>query len=57
MVGLAGNLLAIAILARSREANLNLRAAFLEVVNDALGSVAVIVAAVVIATTLGGPAR
>jgi len=51
VIGLAGNLLAIAVLARSREANLNLRAAFLEVVNDALGSVAVIVAAVVIATT------
>ena len=51
VVGLAGNLLAIAVLARSRDANLNLRAAFLEVVNDALGSVAVIVAAVVIATT------
>lgn len=51
VVGLVGNLLAMAILARSRDANLNLRAAFLEVVNDALGSVAVIVAAVVIATT------
>lgn len=31
--------------------NLNLRAAFLEVVNDALGSIAVIAAAIVIATT------
>ena len=51
VVGLAGNLLALAVLARSREANLNLRAAFLEVVNDALGSVAVIVAALVITTT------
>lgn len=50
-VGLAGNLLAIALLIRSRDASLNLRAAFLEVVNDAFGSVAVIVAALVIATT------
>jgi cobalt-zinc-cadmium efflux system protein len=51
VVGLLGNAVAIAILLRSRTANLNLRAAFLEVVNDALGSVAVIVAAVVVATT------
>ena len=51
VVGLVGNLIAIAMLTRSRDANLNLRAAFLEVVNDALGSVAVIVAAIVIATT------
>lgn len=50
-VGLAGNVLAIAVLMRSRSANLNLRAAFLEVLNDALGSVAVIVAAIIIATT------
>jgi cobalt-zinc-cadmium efflux system protein len=50
-VGLAGNILAILVLARSRTSNLNLRAAFIEVVNDALGSVAVLVAAVVIATT------
>ena len=39
------------VLATSRASNLNLRAAFLEVLNDALGSVAVIVAAIVIATT------
>jgi cobalt-zinc-cadmium efflux system protein len=51
VVGLLGNAVAIALLTRSRSANLNLRAAFLEVINDALGSVAVIVAAVVIATT------
>ncbi|CAA9312370.1 MAG: Cobalt-zinc-cadmium resistance protein CzcD [uncultured Friedmanniella sp.] len=51
LVGLIGNGVAIALLTRSRTANLNLRAAFLEVVNDALGSVAVIVAAVVITTT------
>jgi cobalt-zinc-cadmium efflux system protein len=51
VVGLLGNAVAIGLLLRGRTANLNLRAAFLEVVNDALGSVAVIVAALVIATT------
>jgi cobalt-zinc-cadmium efflux system protein len=51
IVGLAGNIVAICVLAGPRSSNLNLRAAFLEVVNDALGSVAVLVAAVVIATT------
>ncbi|MFL6129466.1 MAG: cation diffusion facilitator family transporter [Mycobacteriales bacterium] len=50
-VGLAGNVLAILLLVRSRGSSLTMRAAFLEVVNDALGSVAVLVAAVVIATT------
>lgn len=51
VVGLLGNAASIAVLARGRSGNLNTRAAFLEVVNDALGSVAVLVAAVVIATT------
>lgn len=51
IVGLVGNAVSITLLASSRSANLNLRAAFLEVLNDALGSVAVIVAAAVIATT------
>ena len=50
-IGLVGNLVGMAILATSRGDNLNMRAAFLEVVNDALGSVAVLVAAGVIATT------
>lgn len=50
-VGLAGNMIGIAVLAGSRSENLNMRAAFLEVVNDALGSVAVLVAAAVIAVT------
>jgi cobalt-zinc-cadmium efflux system protein len=50
-VGLAGNAVGIALLASSRGANLNMRAAFLEVVNDALGSAAVLVAALVIALT------
>jgi cobalt-zinc-cadmium efflux system protein len=51
VVGLVGNGVSMALLAGSRGHNLNLRAAFLEVLNDALGSVAVIVAAIVIATT------
>lgn len=51
IIGLAGNVAAIAVLAGGRGANLNLRAAFLEVVGDALGSVAVILGALVIAWT------
>lgn len=47
IVGLIANIIAIGILAGGRGANLNMRAAFLEVVNDALGSVAVIVGAIV----------
>lgn len=48
IVGLAGNLVALAVLAGGRGASLNLRAAFLEVLNDAIGSVAVIAAALAI---------
>ena len=51
IVGLVGNALSIAVLARSQGDNLNTRAAFLEVVNDALGAVAVLLAAGIIATT------
>ena len=50
-VGLLGNAVALAVLAGGRRGSLNLRAAFLEVANDALGSVAVLVAAGVIAGT------
>lgn len=50
-IGLVGNVIGIAVLAGSRSQNLNMRAAFLEVVNDALGSVAVLIAATVIAVT------
>ncbi|WIE57993.1 cation diffusion facilitator family transporter [Curtobacterium sp. MCLR17_031] len=56
VIGLAGNLVSILVLASGRGANLNLRAAFLEVVNDALGSVGVIIAAIVIAITGWGGA-
>ncbi|MFV0432421.1 MAG: cation diffusion facilitator family transporter [Leucobacter sp.] len=51
VVGLVANIAAITVLASSRGANFNMRAAFLEVLGDALGSLGVIVAAVVIATT------
>jgi cobalt-zinc-cadmium efflux system protein len=49
-VGLAGNLISMLVLSGGAR-NLNMRAALLEVVNDALGSVAVLTAAVVIALT------
>lgn len=51
IIGLVGNLVSISVLAGGRSANFNLRAAFLEVLNDALGSAGVIVAAIVIALT------
>lgn len=44
-IGLVGNIVSIIILSSSKEASLNLKAAFLEVIADALGSVAVIIAA------------
>lgn len=47
-LGLAGNLVGLVVLAGGRGSSLNLRAAFLEVLNDAIGSVAVIAAAVAI---------
>ncbi|MEA5154316.1 cation diffusion facilitator family transporter [Raineyella sp.] len=50
IIGLTGNLASLGVLLGHRDVNLNLRAAFLEVANDALGSVAVIVSAVLIAT-------
>lgn len=51
VLGLVANLVAMAVLSSGRGANFNMRAAFLEVINDALGSLGVIVAAIVIATT------
>lgn len=51
IIGLLGNIASMAILASGKNDNLNMRAAFLEVLNDALGSVAVIVSAIVITTT------
>lgn len=51
IIGLVGNVVSITVLFSGRAANFNLRSAFLEVVNDALGSVGVIAAAIVIALT------
>lgn len=51
IVGLVGNIIAMVVLSGGRESSLNMRAAFLEVVTDALGSVAVIISAIVIMTT------
>jgi cobalt-zinc-cadmium efflux system protein len=51
VVGLAGNAVSIALLTRLQGGNLNTRAALLEVINDALGSLAVLAAAAVIAFT------
>ncbi|MBN9172406.1 MAG: cation transporter [Microbacterium sp.] len=50
IVGLAANIASLLVLMGGRQRNLNMRAAFLEVANDALGSVGVIVSAILIAT-------
>ena len=54
--GLLVNLVALALLRRGRGASLNVRGAYLEVLGDALGSCAVLVAGAVIATTGWAPA-
>jgi cobalt-zinc-cadmium efflux system protein len=51
MAALAGNIVSVLLLARGRNTNLNLRAAYLEVVMDALGALAVVAAAVAIPAT------
>lgn len=51
LLGLAANVGSILVLRARSGDNMNMRAAFLEVCNDALGSVAVIVSAVVMMTT------
>jgi cobalt-zinc-cadmium efflux system protein len=50
-VGLLANAVSLTILARRKDSSLNMRGAYLEVLSDLLGSVAVVVAAVVILTT------
>ncbi|CAM2808584.1 cation diffusion facilitator family transporter [Actinomyces slackii] len=50
-IGLAANAIALVVLAGGRGASLNMRAAFLEVASDALGSVGVILAALTVALT------
>lgn len=51
VIGLAGNAISLMVLFAGRASSFNLRAAFLEVLNDALGAIAVIIAAIIIATT------
>ncbi|MCW2581424.1 MAG: cation diffusion facilitator family transporter [Klenkia sp.] len=51
LVGLVANLVSLALLRSGQGESLNVRGAYLEVLGDTLGSIAVIVAAVVIATT------
>ncbi|OAH12516.1 cation diffusion facilitator family transporter [Streptomyces jeddahensis] len=51
LVGLVANSLSLALLMRGQKESLNVRGAFLEVMADALGSLAVIVSAVVVLTT------
>ncbi|MBE6482973.1 MAG: cation transporter [Actinomyces ruminicola] len=51
VIGLVANLVGLLVLAGGRESSLNMRAAFLEVANDALGSVGVVVAAIVVVAT------
>jgi cation diffusion facilitator family transporter len=55
-IGLLVNLVSLAVLHQGRTTSLNVRGAYLEVLADALGSVAVVVAALVIATTGWTPA-
>ncbi|MGW0629379.1 cation diffusion facilitator family transporter [Streptomyces sp. NPDC002758] len=50
-VGLVANMISLTLLMRGQKDSLNVRAAFLEVAADALGSVAVIISAAVILTT------
>jgi cobalt-zinc-cadmium efflux system protein len=50
-VGLAANALSLTLLAKRKDASLNMRGAYLEVLGDLFGSVLVVLAAVVIMTT------
>ena len=51
ILGLAANIISIFILASQRKDNMNMKAAFLEVMNDTLGSVAVVASALVMIST------
>lgn len=51
LIGMAANSVSLVLLMRGQRESLNVRGAFLEVMADALGSLAVVVAAVVIMTT------
>ncbi|MGW4033929.1 cation diffusion facilitator family transporter [Streptomyces sp. NPDC004838] len=51
LIGLVANIISLSLLMRGQKDSLNVRGAYLEVLNDALGSVAVIISAAVILTT------
>lgn len=51
VAGLVANAVSMALLARRKDSSLNMRGAYLEVLSDFFGSVAVVVAAVVVLTT------
>ncbi|MEV6543859.1 cation diffusion facilitator family transporter [Streptomyces sp. NPDC051665] len=51
LIGLVANMISLTLLVRGQKDSLNVRGAFLEVAADALGSLAVIISAVVILTT------
>ncbi|MEW1825236.1 cation diffusion facilitator family transporter [Streptomyces sp. NPDC088196] len=51
LIGLVANMISLTLLVRGQKESLNVRGAFLEVAADALGSLAVIISAVVILTT------
>lgn len=51
LVGLVANAVSLLLLSKGRHESLNMRGAYLEVLGDLLGSVAVIVTAVILATT------
>ncbi|MGH3363851.1 MAG: cation diffusion facilitator family transporter [Nocardioidaceae bacterium] len=50
-VGLAANTVSLGVLSRRKDSSLNMRGAYLEVLSDLLGSVAVVIAAVVVLVT------
>lgn len=51
LLGLLGNVVALAALHRNREGGLNLRSAYLEVLSDTLGSVGVLLASLIVLAT------
>jgi cobalt-zinc-cadmium efflux system protein len=51
LIGLVANMISLTLLVRGQKESLNVRGAFLEVAADALGSLAVLISAVVILTT------
>jgi len=51
VVGLVANLTSVALLTRRKDSSLNMKGAYLEVLSDAFGSLAAIIAAVIVLTT------